>query len=48
MKCEGCGKREYVEVEGKFLTGQERVGLTLRRLKAIQMIQKPLWEDEPL
>ena len=47
MRCEQCGKRDYMTVEFWLPTGQEWVGLTVRRLVGTRMVRKVYWRDEP-
>lgn len=48
LRCEGCDRRDYVEVEMKALFPQERVGIIVRRLVRVRTIRRPVWRDEPL
>ena len=48
MKCEGCGKGEYIDARGASLTGAEKNGLRVRRLVAIKVKKVPVWRDEAL
>ena len=47
MRCERCGKREYMDVEFWSPTGQEWEELIVRRLVGTRMIRKVIWRDEP-
>jgi hypothetical protein len=48
LRCEGCGRRDYVEVEAIVLFPQERVGVVVRRLVKVRTIRRPVWRNEPL
>ena len=47
MRCEKCGKGEWMEVEFWSPTGREWDGLIIRRLVGTRMIRKVIWRDEP-
>ncbi len=48
LKCEDCGKRDYVEVIGRDLPAFEKNGKTMRKLSSIQIIRRPVWKDVPM
>ncbi|WP_416355592.1 hypothetical protein ACLNGM_15240 [Aureimonas phyllosphaerae] len=48
LKCEDCGKRDYVEVIGKDLPAHEKNGKVLRKLTSIQVLRRPVWKDVPM
>lgn len=47
MRCEKCGKRDYLGAHFCFPTGQELASLRIRRLVDIRMARKVIWRDEP-
>jgi hypothetical protein len=47
MRCEKCGKRDYMDVEFWSPMGPEWEGLIVRRLVGTRMIRKVIWRDEP-
>ena len=46
MRCEKCGKREFMNGEFWSPTGREWEGLIVRRLVGTRMIRKVIWRDE--
>lgn len=46
IRCEKCGRKDHMQVEFWYPTGQERVGLRIRRLVEIRTIRKVIWRDE--
>jgi hypothetical protein len=47
MRCEKCGKRDYLGAHFCFPTGQELASPRIRRLVDIRMARKVIWRDEP-
>jgi hypothetical protein len=47
-KCERCGKRDYMEVEGVHLQASEKQGAVVRHLLRIETRRRPVWEDRRL
>ena len=47
MRCEKCGKKDYMSVEFWAPTGPEWEGLMVRRLVGTKMVRKVFWRDEP-
>ncbi|MER0237170.1 hypothetical protein ABRA89_03410 [Fulvimarina sp. MAC8] len=48
LKCERCGRRDYVEVDAPYLTGPEMRDLIVRRLVRVRTIRRPIWREERL
>lgn len=48
LTCEDCGKRDYVEVEAKFVWDEEREHLFVRRLVRVKTIRRPVWREGKL
>lgn len=48
FKCDGCGKRDYLQMKLHFPHGSEYGTLQIRRLKRIRTITVPVWWDDVL
>ncbi len=46
MRCDTCGKGEYMMASFERLTAAERQGKPIRRLVTIQTIRRPVWRDD--
>jgi hypothetical protein len=46
MRCEKCGKREWMRVSFENLPAAERQGIRIRRLVEIKLRRVPVWQDE--
>jgi hypothetical protein len=47
MRCNGCGKTDYIAVSLFIPGAEERQGIRIRRLAEIRMVRKVIWQDEP-
>ena len=47
MRCEKCGKADYLVAFAWNPTARELAGLSIRRLADIRMVRKVVWNDEP-
>lgn len=47
MKCEGCGRKDEMDVEPRIPAASERAAMTIRRLVEIRIRKIPVWRDEP-
>ncbi len=45
LKCEECGRPDYMEVEGRNMAASEKEGKVLRRLHSIRIVRRPVWKD---
>lgn len=45
MSCEGCGRRDYIDVDVFIPMAAERQELRVRRLKEIRIKKIPVWEE---
>jgi predicted nucleic-acid-binding Zn-ribbon protein len=48
FKCQGCGKKNYLQMKLHFPHGSEYGTLKVRRLKRIRTVKVPVWSDELL
>lgn len=46
MRCEQCGRKDYMQVTLWFPTAEERRELAIRRLVRIETKRIPVWRDE--
>lgn len=46
IRCGGCDRKDYVQVEAVTLIGQEKVGITVRRLERVYSVRRVRWRDE--
>jgi hypothetical protein len=46
MRCEKCGRRDYMAAVFLFPTARELAEIRVRRLVGIKMIRKVIWRDD--
>lgn len=46
MRCERCGKTEWIGASFELLPASERQRIRLRRLVEVRMVRKVIWRDE--
>jgi len=46
MRCESCGRKDYLRVRIETLMAEEMAKAQFRRLKGIKLLKRPIWEDE--
>jgi hypothetical protein len=46
MRCEECGKREWMRISFERLPAAERQGIRIRRLAEVRTVRKVVWRDE--
>jgi hypothetical protein len=44
MRCEKCGRRDYLDVVLLIPTAKERVGIRVRRLADVRYVRRVIWE----
>jgi hypothetical protein len=47
MRCEKCGKSEWMRVSFENLPAAERQDIRVRRLAEVRLVRKIIWRDEP-
>jgi hypothetical protein len=47
MRCEKCGKSEWMRVSFENLPAAERQEIRVRRLAEVRLVRKVIWRDEP-
>lgn len=45
MRCDTCGRKDYLDATLILPTAQERQTIRLRRLEGIRTIRRPIWRD---
>jgi hypothetical protein len=46
MRCDTCGKREWMRVSFENVPAAERQRVRVRRLAEVRMVRKVIWRDE--
>lgn len=46
MRCEGCGRRDYLNATLSIPSAEERQAMKLRRLAEVRTVRKVVWRDE--
>lgn len=46
MRCQACGKKDYMQADLFHAYGQELVTIRFRRLKEIRWVRRVVWWDE--
>ncbi|NGO54628.1 hypothetical protein [Allomesorhizobium camelthorni] len=46
MRCEKCGKTEWMRATFERLSAAERQAIRVRRLAGVKMVRKVIWQDE--
>jgi ribosomal protein S27AE len=46
MRCEKCGKSEWMRATFEALPAAERQAIRVRRLAEVRMVRKAIWRDE--
>ncbi|WFU10910.1 hypothetical protein QA646_08745 [Rhizobium sp. CB3090] len=45
FRCEGCGRKDYLDARLHSPLGADAIGLTIRQLVEIRMVRRPVWKD---